>query len=66
MNSSDCSSVDKTSSFEMILSILLIISEILPFIKSVKSNGLVQAIHFCIFHRDEANTTELLPIYRST
>jgi hypothetical protein len=51
---------------EIILTILLIISEILPFIKHVKSNGIIQAIKLFMFHKDKASTEESEPIYRST
>ena len=35
------------------LSILLFISETLPYIKSMKANGIVQSIHMYIFHRND-------------
>jgi len=42
--------------FSGVLSVLLLISEILPFIKNIKSNGIVQAVHMNIFYRDEPLT----------
>ena len=69
MNSSDYNpcNIDETRlNSEIILSILLIISEILPFIKHVKSNGILQAIKLFIFNKDKASAEESIPIYRST
>lgn len=40
-----------------VLSILLFVSEILPFIASVRANGIAQAIHTYLFHRQPEPTT---------
>jgi hypothetical protein len=63
MNSTDyspCSTDETLLKPEIILSIFLIISEILPFIKRIKSNGIVQAIHIFIFHNDTEESEPLL------
>jgi len=51
--------VDKKSTTEIIslvFSALLLLSEILPFVSSIKANGIAQAIHMFVFHRDDEPT----------
>jgi len=40
---------------ENIIILGFVISEILPFCKSIRSNGIIEAIHNYIFHREENN-----------
>ena len=60
--SSACSIVEqllKPQTITSMLSILLFISETLPYIKSMKANGIVQSIHMFIFHRDDDDTQDV-------
>ena len=43
-----------------ILSILLFISEILPYVRSIRANGIIQSIHMFIFHRNDDEALDLL------
>ena len=60
--SSACSIAEqllKPHTITSMLSILLFISETLPYIKSMKANGIVQSIHMYIFHRDDDDTQDV-------
>ena len=59
--SSACSIAEqllKPQTITSMLSILLFISETLPYIKSMKANGIVQSIHMYIFHRNDDDDTQ--------
>lgn len=44
--------MDSTNINNYILLFFLFISEILPFIKKIKANGIIQALHLFIFHNE--------------
>ena len=49
----NCEQLIKPETISAVVSILFFVSESLPFIKSIKPNGRVDAIHLYIFNRND-------------
>jgi hypothetical protein len=53
-----CDQIVLPDTLSTLISILLLISEVLPFIKNIRANGVVDAIHKFIFHKPDTRSTE--------